>query len=320
MRYNTLTKFYKKDNQIVVTTISKRMCLPYSDTVYDMFVFFEENIFIKENFFVQYNISQKMVNLFLYLQILVNEKFNVWIESFSYDKVLQNPSILLKSINEKELNEIYSGVNGVFYWCIRGDWKLYEWNIYSAFYSINGWLSISSTRKELNKNYAKIALWDFLFINKNIFSLQSDVWLMYWSWGWFYSVSNIIISKDDFIYFFDKYNNQYLFQIIPWIFQEYVSSCLIKFDNKTSFESYEYHVVLFSIFQSVFEKYWNRWYRYIQIESGAIWSLFRNYLWSNGLPYLELQWFIEWNIFDLLQKYDLIDINKIILTHTICCW
>jgi len=318
MRYNTLVQFENEWNSTIIKAGNHSIKIKYDKNIYNFLKYIKKNIYFSKETIEDFNITKNLIRLFLKLSIISNTIYNSWIESLDFDKTIRNPSKTFIPLNENSLNNIY-------------------WNIYKNFIeAINKWdrkaysqykrkkITIScnwkrySTRKKANIINKKIKINDMLSANNKILWNGKEN-LLYGSGWWMYSVSSVMIHNTDNVYLLNKHKKKYIYKHIPWIFKEYTDICLIN-DPLNDFRLYEYHIILFSVFKSVFNKYWNRWYRYIQIESWAIGCLRRNYLCSKSIPYLELQWFIENNIYALFEKNNILNTNNVLITHTICCW
>ena len=316
MKYNILSKFYIKDDYIIVKNYSYKITIPYTPDIYNFLIYLEEYIYFDKIIIHTYHISEKLITLLSKIDIIIIEEYNSWIESLWFDSIIQNPPIWFKNITDKDLWIIYENITHSFYQSFNKE----EWHIYINYNNKIPLITLnskcSSTRKKVNNNTIEK---DFILWVNDTIVWDWKKYVLYGSGWWFYSISSIIVNQNDYIYLFDKYKQIYFYRHIPWFFKDYTTNCLIP-NNETNFQSYTSHVILFSVFRWVFQKYWNRWYRYIQIESWSIGCLWRQYMNHYNIPYLELQWFLEQNIYKLFKRYNIIDINKIIITHTIACW
>lgn len=161
------------------------------------------------------------------------------------------------------------------------------------------------------KKYNSIQLYSLYQFLKYI-NTQHDGHLLYWSWWWFYSVFQIIVTSDNLVIITDKYNNVMYQYNTPNIFELFKDS-IIPMDW-VNLDSYNAIIILISDTSLLFKKYWNKWYHFLLLESGAISLLFR--LFFSERWYLEL-WGYNYN--EILNKIKIffIDTETLMITHLI---
>ncbi len=321
-RYNLTTKFYIKDQKIVVAVNGLRIKIDYSDSIYNFLVALEENQIIEDvNIIVEsYKINLKLIDLLYNIWVIINLDMGIWLESVRFHKIISNPSICTfpEQSLESYINSIYKNISSYFYDCFEYYHNLERYNIW-LYFSFD-WIikKYKSTRKSwgLEAN-STIETDKILSLMNNIFSLKNWSNHLYGSGWWFYSIFPVVVCEDDFLFIYDKYNDSFVCKKSMGVYNEYIDSLIV--DKWNDFSKYQFHIILVSAYDGVLRKYWNRWYKYIQMEAWAIGTLIRQFLCGENIPYLELQGFFDEKIADLLGSHLWVLKNKSLVCHTICC-
>jgi hypothetical protein len=321
VRYNLSTKFYFKEDSLYIFSLGKKITLKFDRNMYDFFIFLEEHVVINDIYKVatQFWLHPKLLELFFFLEIIIPRSNHWGVEALWFDSLAKNPSVSAFSseLSQDELLALYKTIPSNFVNSFTDhlqSFKKYSFNMLKCEGSLQRHFSDRITKASL----PWVSLERMLSIIYNIFSLHISPHNFYGSWWGFYSIFPVIFVNDDKLLVYNKYDDCFYFKQIDGIYNLYINNCLIA-NTSIDFSSYTYHIVLVSSFVPILKKYWNRGYKYIQMETWSIWTLCRLFFASYNVSHVEIQGYFDDPVYSLLSHHANIIKDKILVCHTISC-
>lgn len=309
-RTNMFFKFYLKDKNIIFGNLLYNFIIKNNSKIIELFIFLLE----KKNFSYHdlqiFWVSEKFIELLMESKIIVNPSTNWWVESEIFEKMNYNPINSHISLSEENLEILYKKIEKWLKWKVNDDFK--KISLYNNIeFTINQYQFSKVWSDRINKNNKSI--WDidkiiqivhFIFHEraKKISFKKLKKFYKFWSWWWINSVFPVIISKDDHLIIYDKFSNTIYKKNIKWIHKDVANECFV--DCSISFESYDCIIFLFSDYNNVSLKYWNRWYKLVLLETWQISYMFRLINWILDVSHVEIQWIYENKINNIIKKND----------------
>lgn len=318
--FNLSSKFYKKDYKLNIIVNDLSVSMNFSDNLYDFLVYLMEEVYIDNISDLQekYKISEKVLQFFHKIGLLICSSDLLGKEAMWFHSIIQNPSItnFSNQVDPNNLDVIYKNIPNYFYNSFdKNNYLKYEKEIQKWTYFIQR--THSSRSLDFGFSSENTNLEKILMILRDLFLLNGNDGLFYWSWWWFYSVYPILVTKTNDIFVYDKYQEVFYHKRSFGVFGDMVKSYL--YSEWNDFSQYDFHIILVSSYQGVFNKYGNRGYRYIQMEAWAIWGLLRQMLWTYKIGQLEVQWYNDIKLLELLKTHVQLRTNSIMLLHTLAC-
>lgn len=322
-RYNVFS-FVKIENEKIIITCQnglKKINITNNSWLSKFLDYIWKHIFFWNNEIKKFWMSKEMIDLLLTLNVVDYYDNISCIESFSFNQLTKNPNFLREKSNQKYIDHIYQNL-----------WHRIDVLLWSDFYAINKgpkkllfsiknavFDNIKSTR--LKRAYKSKSNIEILNIIRYIFSKRNN-WnennFYFWSWWWLYSIFPLIISKNDEVFVYDKFYQQYYTKKIKNIRQKILKNWFIECNTK--FWAYDYIVFLISDTKNIGEKYGNKSYKLILLEAWQISFLFRLFCSNFDKAQLEIQWFYDDKILKILLDENILNKNKlkhIMLLHTL---
>ena len=311
IRYNFLVHFYKDQEKIVFILSNQKIAVSYTPAVDKVLTEIRKNVRLSASYILEQWVSNNVLAFLIHYQVLLNDtNSNAWWEAIWFHSLSSNPNKLDHWLVEKEIEDIYEAYEAskkknpdnfteVSAQAQRNINAISEkeWNFYWSSRRTN------LARKKIEETYLEQTM---LKITKRKSKKKS-----YGSWWWFYSVDQVVVTRDDNVYIWTWYTWKLYKSSAPWIFQDLSQGVLP--DENYAIEWYNAIVCLISDLMHPLKKYGNRWYRFALIESGAIWLLYRQkyaYRW-----YLELGWYSDIVFIKTLKKHNIIQKKDTIITH-----
>lgn len=272
--------------------------------------------YTRELLIEEYKFSLRVVDLLIKLWVFICLENCSGPEARHFHALVENPSLAYLPEQQEELfvSSLYQNLENFFFESL---WKVKWWEV--STFSKNPDLIFSfqpthSTRKKRGEQRASQQKEILQMIATLCSSYQDEHY--YGSWGGLYSLYPVLIFRNDETYIFDRYQECFYQNDIPWIHQEIVSSFIATEQN--NFEAYECYVVFLSAYQATLSKYSNRGYKYIQMEAGALATLIRQYTANLNIPQLEIQGYFDQVLMSILEQKLGINKEKTLLVHTMC--
>jgi len=309
IRYNLLTKFFIKDNLLIISnpTHTKKLKIWYEKRFYNFLVFCENKIFITYKDIQKYNIPQWFIKILLHFNFLTKEKNNWW-EAIFYNEIEENPSKTLNTLSKKEINILYKNIEiGIGEFIDNWYQKIYQ-DIKELKIKIDetALSQLHSERLEEDKWIFKqedmISMIKTIFWKRKkekLFNIQRS-FFKFWSGGGLYSIFPIIITKNNDVIIYDHFNENFFIKRKQGIYDDFIKNVLIP--CSINFSAYNYFVILTSQYTNVYHKYGNRWYRLLLLESWEISFMVRLLCWAKNKSHVEIQWFFDQELQNILDK------------------
>ena len=325
-RYNILSSFRRElDWKIIISNpaFSRNLIFWENHALYSFLCRISRQIYFWVEDLEDIGVSEKMLDLLILYWIVDVYHSCSGIETLSFHNSTKNPTILQEVADYDYITSIYAnlGKESEQYLWAGFQKTFFSSNIIDFNISKKVFDSIHSTRlsaKESNRCW----IVDVKDILQLVFSKRkcdgNMDYFYFWSWGALNTVFPLLISRADEIFFYDKFSENCYVKTEKGIFQDIVKQWFVP--SQTCFEEYEYYLFLFSDVKKVLEKYGNKAYRLIFLEAGQISFLLRLFSAYYDKNQLEVQWFYDDAILNILKKYNVFNFNMqkdILLLHTL---
>lgn len=308
-RYNFFIHFYKSEEYIVFLYNTKTISITYNEKLFQLLEKARSQREIKEKDIYNSWIWSKIIDFLLEYKIFLdNKETNTWWEALEFHKLSSNPNKVDKTLSNEQIEYIY-----------KEHEKKYN-NKGNIIEKEEKDTSISSLTNNyfwsLRCKHQQSNIMDIEYLESTLFNIsqRKNNKKVYWSWWWFYSIDQIVITRSDITYTVSWLTWTIRKEHKKWVFMD-ASAWILK-DDEYSIDWYNAIVFLVAHTQHVFEKYWNRWYRFIMLESWALWFLYRTFYAKRW--YLELWWYEDELCLNAITKSNLIKKSYYtIITHTI---
>lgn len=317
-RFNYSVHFFMHNDKIVIMAWGQKITLWWSSTLYEFLVYCLTNIHVSTKDIEDHGISSAMLELLLQYEILhLTSTYQNWAEALSLHTLAYNPNKLSTNVRESDIEIIHINRRKRLSELLKDSFMsqsqtlLFDgiWDLQNIDLSTSG---LHSTR--LLKTQHPAIDSDYLMSSLKYIHSKHDSHQIYGSgWG-MYSVFSLVVISDDVLMIVDNHQKVLYKSTISWLFSDLGKAILP--DKEYDAKGYNAFVILISDTLSVFQKYGNRWYRFVLMESGSI-GLLRRILYSERW-YLELWGYEDKKIFDALQSHQVFtDIKDLIVTHFI---
>jgi hypothetical protein len=281
-RYNVFVHFLKEESNIIFYVPWKTISCTYQEYIYNFLVFILKKWHCTYDLIQKHWISDSMLHFFLIYNILLDETHsNKWGESLWFHIHSSNPNIIDHTLTQKEIDNIYKEYLDSYKNSITSGYQRI-WNEQTL--SLKQY-TLWSTRQK--NNHIKKIDRTYLLSCLSTINRRHNNHKLYWSAWWFYAVNQLVITKRWECFFVCWYDGHIYSKHISAPFDSF--SSWIFDDEDYNLSWYTCIVFLVANTEYVFAKYGNRWYRFIMIESGSIWCMFRNFYSEKW--YLELGWY-----------------------------
>ncbi|MFA5748144.1 MAG: hypothetical protein WC872_03475 [Candidatus Absconditabacterales bacterium] len=309
LRYNILTKFFLKDNVLIITnpTQSKKIKIGYSKPYYDFFVFCEKQIFIGKTDIKSFNIPKGLLTILTYYNFFTEEK-NTGSETLFFNEITYNPSKTLTSLSKKEMDTIYKKIEEGIPKNINKGYKVHKKTIEEPEIKIDNSTLNTLHSERLTKRKKTYNKEEILGIIKTIFGKREEKKLFnikrsffkYGSGGGLYSIYPILITRYDEVIIYDHFRGKFFIKQKKGIYQNFIKKGLIS--SVMNYSSYNYFLILTSHYKEVFSKYGNKGYKLLFLECGEISFMFRLLCGEKKKPHVEIQGFYDKEIQDIISN------------------
>lgn len=323
-RYNIFSSFrISKGDKIEVMNfcLSKKIILDYDDSLYKFLSHISQHIFFSQQEITKYEISENIIKLLIYYKIVDYYHSSSWIEAITFNQLTKNPNCCQEKPDFEYINFIYKNFDKGFSEFLWSNFEILNKKLVDLNFSIvaKTFNDIKSTR--LKESYKSNSDINIIEITNFIFKKRASPFenrFYFWSGGWLSSIFPIIISKNDEVFIYDKFSEKFYIKLVPDIRKLMENKWFVPCE--TNFGAYDYYVFLFSDTEKVFEKYWNKAYRLLFLEAWQISFLFRLFCSNFDKAQLEVQWFYDDIIMDILVQNDILNEKKIknlMVLHTL---
>ena len=313
-RYNFGVHFVVNENLITLIYPQKKILIKGGAWLWDFLKYALLNVYVQDVDLKKYKVTPEILQLLLSYKVLVEVcTYKSWSEAWLFHQLAENPNKVDTDLDQNAINTLYKNASVWVEELIDRDvFTTAFWQPSSGLHSQNMSNIQGSARKNtksliFDDDFLKTSFYTHLFKNSNWHHRYGSGW-------WFYSVFPLSITENDTVYVFDPKTWVTYTAKMPGIYQ--ACSNILLFDHEYRLTWYWAIVILLSNTQYVFQKYWNRWYRFVLIESGAIWCLLRQLYSERG--YLEMWWYYDTEVYNIIKKYNLlINLENILVTHLI---
>ncbi len=320
-RLNTLAQIIYWEFEITLRSpfSNQSITIEKNPQINDFLKNLEENIFFHSNTLESFSLDDNFLRLLIELRIVTESDFNSWIEALCFDRIMSNPSSILRSLDSIGLHQIKADATtalrrniGTNFVHLKSTESKFSSNpdITASVFEKLGSTRLSNQNGE-NNQHELMGLIELIFK-----PIRDSEHFKFGSGWWLHSIFPLVICRTDDVIVYDKHHGSWYTLNISGVYEQYIQNCLVPCD--TNFKAYNYFVLLCSDTEAVFKKYGNRWYRLIMLECWEISFLFRLYSASFSKPHLELQWFYENRIYGMIKDNCIMKkMENLLLIHTI---
>ena len=311
-------KWHQEGDKLLLFLWQQKITFPNTLGLSELFCEMQswQKDYTREVLIEKYKLSSRVVDLLIKLWVFICLENCAGPEARYFHAFVENPSsaYLPEQQEEKFIASLYQNLEHFF---SESLWEVKWWKLlpFSKSFDLNFSLHPThSTRKKIGEQRLSHQKEILQMITTLCSSYQDEHY--YGSWGGLYSLYPVLIFKNDEVYVFDRYQECFYQNVIPWLHKELVSSFIATEQNY--FEVYECYVVFLSAYQATLSKYSNRGYKYIQMEAGALATLIRQYTANLNIPQLEIQGYFDQVLMSILEQKLGINKEKTLLVHTMC--
>ena len=271
IRYNFLINFDVDQEKIIFTLPNKKISISYTLALEKVLIEIRKNIWLNTWYILEQGVSKNVLRFLIHHQILLdNTNSNVWWEALWFHTLSSNPNKLDHSLTQKEIGNIYKEYESSrkkipeYFTEVSQDTK--------KTITIENISRYSWSSRKRNIEWKKI---EEPYLQHAMFEItkRKDGKKSYGSWWGFYSVDQVVVTRDNQIYIWVWCTWKIYKASASWIFKD-LSQWVLP-DEHYTIDWYNAIVCLISNIVFPLMKYGNRWYRFALIESGAIWFLYR---------------------------------------------
>lgn len=317
-RFNLSVHFFTEDDKLTLLCWTNKLSISQSKLLYDFFVYCVKYIHVWLDDLDKYGISPALTELLMkYKVLLQTDKYQSWAEALYFHWTAGNPNKLSTYVQESDVAVIYSEFKVRLSKIVNIDsQRILSFNNIHDLQAENINLLMNESKystRLLKKNNIPLDL-DYLYSSVKYIHGNKDNHYVYGSWGWLYSVFSLIITSNDEVMIVDNHKQLIYQSEIIWIFSEVIKSVLVA----DHYDPKEYNIIVITLSDTLltFQKYWNKWYRFMMMESGVIWFLWR-ILYSKRW-YLEIGWYKDKELFNVIKSFNIFkDMTNLIIAHLI---
>jgi len=317
-RYNFWFHCFFDNTKSVLTVLDsqKKYVLSVKESVWKMLWEAILQVYVEREMLKKYDIDEQMISVLCKIWVLIacDRKTLHGVEANWFYSLTQQPNKIDFDLSDEAISTVYeeaqqSRKQQCYYPLLNKQFVVYSID-HTGDWKQEDWPMRGSTRQTSLSNDKTIN--PLLgYIQHHLLKKQ---WIHFpwWSAGWWYSVYGIVITQTDELF---------IFHPLQWIIRyasfhgisKAVADIIIP-HPEYSWNWYQTMLVLACDPSRCFKKYGNRWIRYLMMESGALWCLFRNAYSSRW--YLEVWWWYENRFATLMDEFSVFkDTRKQLFTH-----
>ncbi len=320
LRINKLAHVYAYMNRIHIRTYKKHISVPFSELTYSTLIELWQ-IYCFEKSEVESSLGKHVVRLLLEVGFFISvQDGNSGVESWEAERYMHNPSPTFTPLADAQLRSIYNS------------WELYIDSLWWTSLKEYEYMPVERENSKLNDYFENVCSTRFLkkedlpedindieqqglALLKNIFSPNAQGHYKYGSWGGLYSIFPLCFTRQDVLYSYDHRKKKFFYKKIPWLYNWFIQNCLIGGADNV-FSMYNFFILLVADTRSVYKKYGNRGFKHFYLESWAIWALIRLFSAVAEYKQIELQWYREEPIYNVLEESQFFTgLENIMITH-----
>lgn len=271
-------KWHQEGDKLLLFLWSQKVSLPNTLGLAELFCEMQswQEDYTREVLIEKYKLSSRVVDLLIKLWVFICLENCAGPEARYFHAFVENPSsaYLPEQQEEKFIASLYQNLESFFFESL---WKVKWWNVLT--FSKNSDLTFPfqpthSTRRKIGEQSSSQKKEILQMIATFCSSYQEKHY--YGSWGGLYSLYPVLIFRSDEVYVFDRYQEYFYQNYLPWLHYDLATSFIATEQNY--FEGYECYMVFLSAYEATLSKYSNRGYKYIQMEAGSLATLVRQYV------------------------------------------